>query len=123
MTTEKKILDASNFIFLQYGYHGTTIQKIAKKADAGKSLVHYYFRSKDNLYRLAIKNAFDLILNFDETDAEENENAANSTWFITTELHNNKVVFLHVVDELYPKELSGIISKLNRKSGIAFKLP
>lgn len=112
MTTEKKILDASNFIFLQYGYHGTTIQKIAKKADVGKSLVHYYFRSKDNLYGLAIKSAFDQILNLNESDEEDNENNVNSSWFITTELHNNKVVFLQVVDKLYPKDLSSIINKL-----------
>jgi len=112
MTTEKKILDASNFIFLQYGYNGTTIQKIAKKADVGKSLVHYYFRSKDNLYRLAIKYAFDHILNLNESDEEDNENTVNSSWFITTELHNNKVVFLQVVDKLYPKDLSSIINKL-----------
>jgi hypothetical protein len=36
MTTEEKILDASIFIFLQYGYHWITIQKIAKKAEVNQ---------------------------------------------------------------------------------------
>jgi len=111
MTTEKKILEASNYIFLQYGYHATTMQKIAKKAGVGKPLVHYYFRSKDNLYRLVIKNVFDLLINLDETNASDNENTANSIWFITTELHNNKVAFLQVVYKLYPQDLASIISK------------
>jgi AcrR family transcriptional regulator len=112
ITTEKKILDASNFIFLQYGYHGTTIQTIAKKADVNKSMVHYYFRSKDNLYRLAIKYAFDQILNVNKSDEKDNEITVNSSWFIKTELHNNKVVFLQIVEKLYSQDFPGVMIKL-----------
>jgi AcrR family transcriptional regulator len=112
MTTEEKILDASNFIFLQYGYHGTRIQKIAKMADVNKSMVHYYFRSKDNLYRLAIRYAVDQILRLNAADKAEKENVVNSSWFITTELYNNKVVFLQIVEKLYSRDFPGIMIKL-----------
>ncbi len=112
ITTEKKILNASIFIFLQYGYHGTTIQKIAKKADVNKSMVHYYFRSKDNLYRLAIRYAVDQILRLNAADKVEKENAVNSSWFITTELYNNKVVFLQIVEKLYSQDFPGVMIKL-----------
>jgi len=117
MTTEEKILDASNFIFLQYGYHGTTIQKIAKRAEVGKSMVHYYFRSKDNLYRLAIKNVIDLLLNSDETDAAINVTSSNLILLIATELHNNQVIFLQIIDKLYPQDMSRIINMFDRISG------
>jgi len=112
MSTEQKILDASNYVFLQNGYHGTTIQKISDKAGVGKSQVHYYFRSKDNLYELAIKYAADQLLSFNVAVKEDNEKALNSRWFIATELRNNKVVFLQVVDKLFPGDLSGIFDSI-----------
>ena len=112
MSTEKKILDASNYVFLQYGYHGTTVQKIANRAGVGKSQVHYYYRSKDNLYKLAVKYAVDQLLNFNLAVMEDNEIAVNSSWFIATELRNNKPIFVQAAEELYHRELPGIFNKL-----------
>ena len=42
--TEDKIFQAAHSIFLLYGYHGTTLQKIAFEAQVNKSAIHYYFR-------------------------------------------------------------------------------
>lgn len=75
-------------------------------------MVHYYFRSKDNLYRLAIKYAFDQILNVNKSDEKDNEITVNSSWFIKTELHNNKVVFLQIVEKLYSQDFPGVMIKL-----------
>jgi len=52
---EEKILDAAFSIFLQKGKAGTKMQEIADKAGVNKALLHYYFRSKDNLYRTVVK--------------------------------------------------------------------
>lgn len=112
MKTEKKILDASNFIFLKYGYHGTTIQKIADQASVSKSIVHYYYRSKNNLYSFTIKNVVDLMSGLKETDTIDKANITNSLWFLTTELHNNKDLFLQMVAKLYHQEWSGIADKI-----------
>lgn len=53
--TEEKILTAAYSIFLQKGKAGTRMQEIADKAGVNKALLHYYFRSKNNLYNAVFK--------------------------------------------------------------------
>ncbi len=57
-TTEKTILDAAKKVFLAKGYDGARMQEIADEAKINKSLVHYYFRSKDKLFDAIFKDAF-----------------------------------------------------------------
>lgn len=52
---EAKILSAAFSIFLKKGKSGTKMQEIADKAGVNKALLHYYFRSKDNLYKAVVK--------------------------------------------------------------------
>ncbi|MBN2890949.1 MAG: TetR/AcrR family transcriptional regulator [Bacteroidales bacterium] len=49
-TTEEKILDAANKIFVEKGLDGTRMQEIADEAKMNKSLLHYYYRSKEKLF-------------------------------------------------------------------------
>jgi TetR/AcrR family transcriptional regulator len=71
--TEKKILDAARIIFERDGFNGARMQKIADEAGISKASLHYYFRSKQNL--------FDRI--FDDTVAKVLP--IISTWEDTTE--------------------------------------
>lgn len=48
--TEQKILDAARKLFIQKGMDGTKMQEIADEAGINKSLLHYYFRSKNKLF-------------------------------------------------------------------------
>jgi len=48
--TEKKILDAAKKIFELSGYNGARMQHIADEAGISKASLHYYFRSKENLF-------------------------------------------------------------------------
>lgn len=48
--SEKKILDAAKKVFEEYGYNGARMQLIADEAGISKASLHYYFRSKDNLF-------------------------------------------------------------------------
>ncbi|WP_435354597.1 TetR/AcrR family transcriptional regulator [Emticicia sp. SJ17W-69] len=50
ISTEEKILEAAEKIFLQDGYSGSRMQDIADLAGINKALLHYYFRSKDKLF-------------------------------------------------------------------------
>ena len=59
----------------------------------------------------------DLLLNSDEADAAINVTSANLMWLIATELHNNKVIFLQIIDKLYPQDMSRIINMFDRISG------
>lgn len=50
LTSEQKILEAAKIIFIQKGFDGTRMQDIANEAKINKALVHYYFRSKEDLF-------------------------------------------------------------------------
>ncbi|MCD6347101.1 MAG: TetR/AcrR family transcriptional regulator [Bacteroidales bacterium] len=53
--TEELILDAAKRVFLTRGFDGARMQDIADSAGLNKALIYYYFRSKENLYRLVVK--------------------------------------------------------------------
>ena len=56
--TEKRILNAAIKIFQEKGFDGTRMQEIADEAVINKSLLHYYFRSKDKLFEAVFTDAF-----------------------------------------------------------------
>lgn len=50
LSTEEKILQSAEFIFLRDGYDGARMQEIADHANINKAMLHYYFRNKDLLF-------------------------------------------------------------------------
>lgn len=48
--TEAAILEAAEKLFMEQGFASTTTMQIAKRAGCNQALVHYYFRTKDNLF-------------------------------------------------------------------------
>lgn len=91
--TEDRILRAACSIFLLYGYHGTTIMKIANEAGVSKSIVHYYYRSKDKLYSKALGIFLDTLVNENYELNSENKVFEKIKWFLSTELYNNRIFF------------------------------
>ena len=104
LNTEQKILDAAITIFIRYGFHGTTLQQIAKKAGVNKSAIHYYFRSKEKLYKKVLMEIIQVIES-DEWNLKtiQKENL-NVKWFLTTEMYNNRTFFEKTIKELYPDD-------------------
>jgi TetR/AcrR family transcriptional regulator len=51
LSTEQKILEAAKKIFIQKGLDGARLDEIATEAGINKALLHYYFRSKENLFQ------------------------------------------------------------------------
>lgn len=49
--TEQIILDTARKHFIQKGFSSTRMQEIADEAGINKAMLHYYFRTKDKLYR------------------------------------------------------------------------
>lgn len=47
---ELQILQAAEGLFLEQGFAKTTMGQIAKTAGCNQALVHYYYRTKDNLF-------------------------------------------------------------------------
>jgi AcrR family transcriptional regulator len=57
-STEEKILEAAKTVFHKKGFDGARMQEIADEAGINKSLLHYYYRSKENLFDAVFKDAF-----------------------------------------------------------------
>ena len=62
VSAEERILAASAEEFAANGFYGARTQAIAHAAGVNKAMLHYYFRSKENLYSQVIKAAFRKIL-------------------------------------------------------------
>ncbi|MGA2823473.1 MAG: helix-turn-helix domain-containing protein [Bacteroidales bacterium] len=58
LTTEEKILEAAKKVFHRKGFEGARMQEIADEAGINKALLHYYFRTKENLFDDVFKAAF-----------------------------------------------------------------
>lgn len=48
--TEKSIIESACKVFSNKGFYGSTMQNIADDANVNKALLHYYFRSKEQLF-------------------------------------------------------------------------
>lgn len=59
---ETLILQAAEKVFAEAGFGGATMQLIADLAGLPKANLHYYFASKEDLYRQVVQNIFDIWL-------------------------------------------------------------
>jgi TetR/AcrR family transcriptional regulator len=59
---ERLILEAGERIFAQHGFRGSTMQMIADQAGLPKANLHYYFDSKEKLYRRVVEKIFEIWL-------------------------------------------------------------
>ena len=55
--TEQRLLDAANLVILKRGTAGARMQEIAREAGVNHALLHYYFRSKDQLAAAVFRRA------------------------------------------------------------------
>jgi AcrR family transcriptional regulator len=112
LSTEAKILEAANSIFLQFGYHGTTLQQIATKAAVNTAAIHYYFRSKENIYSIVLFNNLSLLLEtlnriefhsvhkFNApftSDATQNKETERIAWFLINEIRTNNQFIIEMI--------------------------
>ncbi|BCQ39026.1 transcriptional regulator [Erwinia rhapontici] len=56
------ILSAALEFFSQFGIHGTSLDKVAERADVSKTNLLYYFPSKEELYIAVLKDLLDVWL-------------------------------------------------------------
>lgn len=54
--TESRILDAARAVFVRSGTAGARMQEIAEEAGVNQALLHYYFRSKDQLAQAVFRD-------------------------------------------------------------------
>lgn len=61
-TTESTILAAARVVFHKHGMAGARMQQIADEAGINKALLHYYFRSKEKLFKAVFLEGFKTIV-------------------------------------------------------------
>lgn len=59
---EQIILQAAEKVFAEAGFGGATMQLIADMAGLPKANLHYYFATKEDLYRQVVRNIFEIWL-------------------------------------------------------------
>jgi TetR/AcrR family transcriptional regulator len=64
VNTEQKIFEAARKVFIKKGLNGARMQEIADEAGINKALLHYYFRSKDQLFYAIFQEAFKTMIPF-----------------------------------------------------------
>ena len=85
LSAEEKILNAARRVFENKGMAGARMQEIANEAKINKSLLHYYYRSKQLLFEAVFKTAFNklapqinTVLNSDQSICEKIKNFSNN---------------------------------------------
>ncbi|MBN1118114.1 MAG: TetR/AcrR family transcriptional regulator [Bacteroidales bacterium] len=109
METSQRIYDAAKHAFLKFGYHGTTIDQIAKYAGSGKAMVHYYYRSKEELFRLVFTDFILLLSDALTNNKPEKSHPINQgieypelyeiAWFIASEFKYNHELAINTIRE------------------------
>jgi AcrR family transcriptional regulator len=70
--TQDRIFLAASEVFEEKGYTGARMQEIADRAGINKALLHYYFRTKDQLFmavfQVLLKKMFDKIFSIFQED-------------------------------------------------------
>lgn len=55
--SRQQILDAAYQLFIANGYQATGTKDIAREAEVNKAMIHYYFDTKENLFREVCRKA------------------------------------------------------------------
>lgn len=69
--TEQQILASAEKLFLQKGFSATSTTDIARNAGCNQALVHYYFRTKENLFNRIFDAKFDSVMDFIDSSMKD----------------------------------------------------
>lgn len=94
--TQKKILAAAAAEFVERGKDGARMQSVANRAGVNKALLHYYYRSKELLYRAVLEQVMFSVWGTIRTRLAESESSPTG----------NLQTTIHIVAEAYIDGLS-----------------
>lgn len=113
-TTESAILDAAKGIFERKGMAAARMQEIADEAGINKSMLHYYYRSKQLLFEAVFKSAFSRL-------APQLNEIINADTSIFEKIRNFSSNYISFVLK-HPYLPNFIIQELNRNPDFVKKL-
>jgi len=119
LSMEQTILEVAEKLFLEKGFTSTSTTEIARVAGCNQALVHYYFRTKDNLFNTIFEKKFRMLFehlyaspNFGNISFTEKVRHAVESHFDL--LTNNPKLPLLIATELsrLPENLKNLRNKL-----------
>lgn len=126
---EEQILLVAKELFMQNGYEGVSTTQVAKAVGCNQALVHYYYRTKQNLFKIICQQEIQKMLkiladipqedisfeNFIEKIIEAQigflKNNPDAPFFIIGELRHNSEV-LKMMRELFSEFGKEIVGKI-----------
>lgn len=126
---EEQILLVAKELFMQNGYEGVSTTQVAKAVGCNQALVHYYYRTKQNLFKIICQQEIQKMLkiladipqedisleNFIEKIIEAQigflKNNPDAPFFIIGELRHNSEV-LKMMKELFSEFGKEIVGKI-----------
>ena len=87
---EKRILKAAEKIFSENGFRGATTAAIAEQAGLPKANIHYYFGTKEKLYRTVIDDIVELWLSSFREITEGDDPASTLADYIRAKMELSK---------------------------------
>lgn len=70
--TKGKILNAARYMFSEKGFDGTSVDEISKEAGITKSLLYYYYESKDEILLELMKTSMENTISMLHNNIEKN---------------------------------------------------
>jgi AcrR family transcriptional regulator len=104
----RQVLDAARSVFAQHGYHGATIEAVARGSGTPRPTVYELFGSKDDLFRAVMDDAADRVVSRLSASFTESEG-----WDLEQFVrHNFAAVF-----ELFEHDRDAVTVLLNAEHG------
>lgn len=126
---EEQILLVAKELFMQYGYEGVSTTQVAKAVGCNQALVHYYYRTKQNLFKIICQQEIQKMLKILADIPQEDisfedfiekiieaqigflKNNPDAPFFIIGELRHNSEV-LKMMKELFSEFGKEIVGKI-----------
>jgi len=126
---EQNILEVAEKLFLEKGFSSTSTTEIAKAVGCNQALVHYYFRTKDNLFNTIFEQKFKVFFQgvFEMKNMEDMQFLDKLKFMIESHydlLRNNPKMPGLILNELSrkPEQLNMIRDKLQSIPEVLFSL-
>ena len=126
---EEQILLVAKELFMQFGYEGVSTTQVAKAVGCNQALVHYYYRTKQNLFKIICQQEIQKMLKILADIPQEDisfedfiekiieaqigflKNNPDAPFFIIGELRHNSEV-LKMMKELFSEFGKEIVGKI-----------
>lgn len=87
---EERILRAAEEVFAERGFRGATTAAIAERAGVAKPSLHYYFGTKEALYRAVLKRILELWLDASDEIAPDADPATALAAYIARKVEHSR---------------------------------